>query len=369
MRVLHFILGKANKDRANGVNQVIAGLAKYSARRGAEVRVLGMAQQVKTQGEVIQRDGFAVTAFSRPCSAFFGELRATVDWADVTHLHGVFSPWNLRVARVCRELRRPYVVTLHDGLARERLRARGFLRKTLFHWLAQRRHLERAGAIHVLTEEEATEAQSWFRPHRLCCIPNGVDLDDYPSDSPAPRTPNRGLVVGYIGRLSPEKNVEALCRAVAALQATEAVRVVLAGPASHYLRRLLNQFGAHGTSWVGPKYGPEKTEFLRSLDLFVQPSLCDVFSIAAMEVLAVGVPLLITRTAKASYFFDRGAFFMCEPTPYGIERGLRIAATRRAEWPAFSARGRKLVEEELNWSAAAKALLGAYEAVLHEGQR
>ena len=40
-RVLHFILGKANKDRANGVNQVIAGLAKYTARSGGDVRVIG----------------------------------------------------------------------------------------------------------------------------------------------------------------------------------------------------------------------------------------------------------------------------------------------------------------------------------------
>ena len=39
MRILHFILGKADKNRPNGVNQVIAGLAKYLVKEGVDLNV------------------------------------------------------------------------------------------------------------------------------------------------------------------------------------------------------------------------------------------------------------------------------------------------------------------------------------------
>jgi glycosyltransferase involved in cell wall biosynthesis len=364
MRVLHFILGKANKDRPNGVNQVIAGLAKYSSRLGAHVRVLGMAQSVEKQGEVIEREEFEVTAYSRPYGEFFRTLYASVKWADIVHLHGVFSPWNEVVGRLSGHLGRPYVVTLHNGLASKLMRKSRF-RKRLFHSLTQRRLLERAACIHVLTEEEATDALTWFRPAHVCCIPNGVDLDDYPSREPHIRGMPGELVMGYIGRISAEKNLDTLCQAVASLRAHVECRLVLAGPDSHYARALVARYGVSGVSWIGPKYGAEKVKFIRSLDLFVHPSLCDVFSIAAMEVLAIGVPLLITRTANAAYFFDRKAFFMCEPTQFGLTRGLETAVARREEWPAYSARGRELVEDRFNWLAAARSLLPEYEAVLN----
>lgn len=99
MKVLHFILGKANKDRANGVNQVIAGLAKYTARYGVDVRVIGKAGSVKKEGELIQRDGFTIQAFSQLGLQLSKAVDEAIVWADVVHLHGVFSPWNLWVAK------------------------------------------------------------------------------------------------------------------------------------------------------------------------------------------------------------------------------------------------------------------------------
>ena len=62
-RVLHVILGKADKNRANGVNQVITGLAKYTARNDSAVFVLGKAETAAHEGQVIKRDGFAVTVY------------------------------------------------------------------------------------------------------------------------------------------------------------------------------------------------------------------------------------------------------------------------------------------------------------------
>ena len=116
--------------------------------------------------------------------------------------------------------------------------------------------------------------------------------------------------------------------------------------------------------WVGPQYGEDKVAFIKSLDLFVHPSEADVFSIAAMEVLAVGTPLLITRTSKAAYFYNRNAFFMCEPSQFGIYRGINTAIEKRHEWNVITQRGHELVSDTFNWNSASLALIKGYNEIL-----
>ncbi|NCC04910.1 MAG: glycosyltransferase [Proteobacteria bacterium] len=360
MKVLHFILGKASKDRPNGVNQVIAGLAKYSTRHGAQVRVIGKAQTVEREGQRITRDGFEVEAYSCWRGPLVKALVEAIEWADLVHLHGVYAPWNLWVSRLCRRAGRPFVITLHDGLSPERALVKGRIKKRVFHELFQKSYLQKAAAVHVLTEEEGTDLWACARPRRVFCIPNGVDLEDFPQFERRSIGDKANLVLGYLGRLSPEKNLDAFCRAFAAVNTDGCFRLQLAGPDSDYARALVRQFGAQGVEWVGPRYGEAKTAFIRSLDLFIMPSLSEGFSIAAIEVLALGTPLLITRTAKACYFYNSQAFFMCEPTTFGLERGLRMAVDRRNDWPVMATRGRTLIEDRLNWSVVARDMLSAY---------
>lgn len=364
MKVFHFILGKANRDRANGVNQVIAGLSKYSACLGAEVRVIGKAETATYEGEVIERDGFSVEIYSRWSYRLRSALIESIRWADVVHLHGVYSPWNLFVAWLCQKAGTPYVVTLHDGLAAEREGARSRYKKKIFHMLLQKRYLEAAAAVHVITQEEATDLYAMAQPKYVFCVPNGVDLEDYPPYIARHAVVPNELSIGYLGRLSSEKNLVALCEAFTKINAQGNHRLKIAGPETEFGRDLFKRYAGKGIEWVGAKFGDEKTTFIKSLDLFVHPSLCDVFSIAGMEVMALGTPLLITRTSKACYFYDSGGFFMCEPTEFGLEQGLLTALAARDKWPAMTVKARDLIECQLNWHSAAKDMLAAYERVL-----
>jgi glycosyltransferase involved in cell wall biosynthesis len=362
MKVLHFILGKAAKERANGVNQVVAGLSKYSARLGADVRVIGKTHSVLANGERIPRDGFAAEVYPQWGVPLRNALTEGIRWADVVHLHGGFSPWNILVGRMCDQHGRPYLVTLHNVLSPELGRARGRIKKAIFHSLLQRRHLERAAALHVLTDEEATDVFSAVRPRSIFCVPNGVDLDDYTDAAELTRSRST-LNMGYLGRLSPEKNLDALCHAFARVNADGQGRLRLAGPSSNYGASLKERYGARGIELTGPVYGAEKDAFIRSVDLLVLPSLSEGFPVVAVEALALRTPLLVTRTSKLSHFFDRQAFFMCEPTDFGLERGLRKAIAERDEWVRMAKNGRRLVDEQLNWASVAAKVLKAYDEI------
>ena len=361
MKVLHFILGKANKDRANGVNQMIAGLAKYSVRQGAEVRVIGKAESVEYQGEIIVRDGFAVEAYSGWGKPLRTSLERDIKWADIVHLHGVYSTWNLLVARMCRKANRPYLITLHNGLSPESARVSGRLKKKVFHALLQRRHLESAGGIHVLTEEETTDLYAVAQPRNVFCIPNGIDLEDYPLLEKRSFTTTSSVTIGYLGRLSAEKNIDALCEAFVNVNTGGRMQLKLAGPPSDYGNSIKKRYSKDRVELVGPVYGTDKDQFIRDLDLFVIPSLSEGFSIAVAESLALRTPLLVSRTSKMAHLYDQRAFFMCEPTKFGLEQGLRLALSRCGEWESMADNGRRLIEERLNWCAVATEMLKAYD--------
>lgn len=369
MKVFHFILGKANKDRANGVNQVVAGLAKYSARAGIDVRVIGKANSAAHEGEVIARDGFDVVVFSRWSAELRKAMRDAVDWADVVHLHGTYAPHNIWVGWLCDTAGKPYIVTPHAGLSPERKALRGRVRKTLFHALVQARHLDRAALLHALTEEESTDILAVTKPRRVAVVPNGVDLEDFPSPSArASAVEGRPIRIGYVGRLAREKNLPALCEAFAAVNNDGRLELLLAGPPSPEGDLIAQTWPGVGIKLIGARFGSQKLAFFEEIDLMVLPSLSEGFPISAAETLASGVPMVITRPANLTYFADSDAFVLCEPTAFGLERGLRRALARRSEWPDMARRGRALIETRLNWQAVAAEMADVYRSVA-QGRR
>ena len=365
MKIFHFIIGKANKNRSNGVNQVIAGLCKYSSLNGQSIRVIGLASNAVTEGEIVQRDGFQVEVYSKWSLKLFKALVYHLKWCDILHLHGVYNWRNIAIGKLAKRYLTPFVITAHDGFAPGRSK----FRKKLFDYLVQKKFMETALAIHILAQEEATEILRVCNPNAFIFTPNGIDLDDFPIGRPTgqPDLPTRDphtLVIGYLGRISQEKNLVSLVEALSNFVTDDAFILKLAGPKSAYLDNILALDDCLNIEWVGPKYGPDKVEFISSLDLFVHPSKADVFSIAAMECLAIGTPLIITRDSKASYFYNSGGFFMCESTSYGINHAINEAVDRRDEWVNISKNGQSLILNTFNWNTASLSLIKGYESAL-----
>lgn len=134
---------------------------------------------------------------------------------------------------------------------------------------------------------------------RVKVIPNGIDINRcYPLYKRSHIRRNWGcknsdIVVGYIGRLDPRKNCVALARAVATLN--DSVGVIY-GTRTNFAEGVEASMRAIAGDRL--RFFPPVEDVgsvLGAIDVFIQPSYTEVFSLSLLEAWAAGVPVVATR--------------------------------------------------------------------------
>ena len=132
---------------------------------------------------------------------------------------------------------------------------------------------------------------------RLCY--NGIDTDQF---TPAPRAPLAGfneasIVAGVVSALRPEKDLPTLLRAFAAARRSQpALKLLIVGSGSQ--EAALHSLA--GELQITPycKFVPATADvstWLRSIDIFVLPSISEAFSNSLMEAMACGCAVVASR--------------------------------------------------------------------------
>jgi phosphatidylinositol alpha 1,6-mannosyltransferase len=141
-------------------------------------------------------------------------------------------------------------------------------------------------------------------------LPHGVDTQMY---APRRRKPHDGpFCIGYVGRLTPEKNVRLIAELERALIAAgkRDFRVFIVGEGSErdWLRKHL-RFG----ELTGVLRGGSLAEAFAKMDVFVFPSRTDTFGLVLLEALASGVPVVVSPETAARVGIVDGV------TGFGVE--------------------------------------------------
>ena len=136
---------------------------------------------------------------------------------------------------------------------------------------------------------------------RIDVIPTGVDLDRYRRGDGAGFRASMGIppeafVVGYVGRLGPEKNLGFLVAAVAAFLSDHGsgrFLVVGAGPSAEEIRRRFNRCGLTGrVHYAGILKGRKLADAYHAMDLFAFASRNETQGMVLTEAMAAGVPVV-----------------------------------------------------------------------------
>ena len=294
---------------------------------GSEIKTVSLANELGRQGLQV-----GVACLNEPLD-LADRLQADVRLWTLRR-RGKFSSRTVRRLRALAQQQRPaamlavnlypslYVLAATRGL-QEPPRTIGLVNTMMNGVAADWRHgLYRHVLSHLDWTVYGCELQraGWARgsarmAERSGVIYNGVQLDSGPSASDAGRLlrarlriPPEAFVVGSVGRLAPEKNQSVLIDAAAHLQrAHREVHVILVGEGASRaaLERRAKEHGvAQQVHFTGMLR--DIAPALALMDVFVLPSRHETFSNAALEAMAMRLPVILSRVGGAAEMLREG---------------------------------------------------------------
>jgi phosphatidylinositol alpha 1,6-mannosyltransferase len=169
--------------------------------------------------------------------------------------------------------------------------------------------------------------------------------------------PEGDLVVGYVGRLAPEKQVRRLVE-LADVPGTRLV-VVGDGPEREWLERRLP-----GTVFTGQLGGVELARAFASLDVFVHPGTRETFCQTVQEAQASGTAVVAAAAGGPLDLVDHGRTGLLFDTrdPRSLRRAVVAAVRDRGLRERVAAAARADVQGR-TWASLVDELVGHYCAV------
>ncbi len=294
------------KPHISGVTNVVALTKKHLESIGHKVYVFtfGSLDYVDDEENIIRSPGLPLldTGFHLNLS-YSRTARNLLQTMDIVHIHHPFISGSLAM-RFCRPRGIPIVFTNHT---RYDLYAQAYLpmlpgavsETALDAYLSSFCRscdlviAPSKGIQHVLAGYGIVD--------RVVVVPNGVDIQPYMDcDQPMDRDnfgyDKNDIVLVYVGRIGPEKNLPFLLRAYAGVaQAVEQAKLLIVGegPERENLEDRLNHMGLNKyVTFTGRIPYEQVPAFLAMADIFVTASASEVHPLSVIEALATGLPVL-----------------------------------------------------------------------------
>jgi glycosyltransferase involved in cell wall biosynthesis len=288
---------------------------------------------------------------------------------DIVHAHEVSSDVLTYLASKLH--RTATMTTLHGWIANSA--------KQRFLMAIDRRILPSFDRVLVVSEQIRDALRSQGVPtDKMQLLHNAIVLDRYRRtgergflDSLLGR-PLRPPVIASIGRLSPEKGHADLIDALA-IAAARGCRVsaVLAGdgPDRERLQQKIGALGLQESVYL-PGYVNEPQRLLEEADLAVLPSHTEGLPNAALEAMAMEVPLLATRVGGTPEVVTDGETgrLVSPRSPEALAGGIIDFLTDPGPWRQMARRAREAVEQRFNFATRTRHLEAIY-ADLAAGSR
>ncbi len=244
-----------------------------------------------------------------------------------------------------------------------------------FLWRGLTGAFRRADLVTTPSETGVSRLRSAGLENEMLAVSCGVDLDLFRPDPKVDRLSLRRhlgldedrLTLVYVGRLERDKRPDDLLRAIAhpsfegAGARPPQLIVVGRGRDAGRYRRLAAELGlAHRVAFTGRVRRQRLVEILNAADIFVMPSPAELQSIATLEAMAVGLPVLAAAAGALPELVRPGLngrlFRAADPSD--AARQLTALVDERERWPQMAEASRAIAARH-----ALPATVAAYEAI------
>jgi glycosyltransferase involved in cell wall biosynthesis len=386
MKILHVVPTYYPAVRYGGPIRSVHGLASALADQGHNVHVYttnadGEGVSAVRLDRPTQLDGVTVWYFATSMGrrlyrspGMRKALAVNIASFDLVHLHSVFLWPTLAAAQAARREGVPYVVSPRGMLVGDLIRRKSSLAKRSWIALFERRNIEKAAAVHLTSEIEASEFKALgFRCARSAVVANGIELPpsellDGNSGLSFANGAGRPFVL-FLGRLNWKKGIDRLIRAMA--QVRNADLLIAGNDEENYrpeLEALARRCGVFDrVRFLGAVHGDRKWALLSSAQLLALPSYSENFGNVILEAMAVGCPVIVTpEVGIASVVHEAGCGVVTrgDPENFGLE--IKRLLADRELCKTMGRAGRHVVETEYTWRGIAQQMLNLYGDVLNK---
>jgi glycosyltransferase involved in cell wall biosynthesis len=295
---------------------------------------------------------------------------------DLIHDHGIWLPCHQQVAKVCRKLEIPRIMSPRGMLEPWALNHRKW-KKRLAWWLYQRRDLHSVAGLHATAESEAKQLRRLGLKAPILVAANGVTIPDVlieesrnvEKHAPLVSRANMQRTALFLSRVHPKKGLPLLVEAwVKAQPDNWKMRVVGPDEDGHLakVKRLVEQAGLSVTwQFEDSLEGSAKWQAMAEADLFILPSYSENFGIVVAESLAAGTPVITTTGAPWKGLQERSCGWWVEPESDALTAALREATGMSVEdRKAMGERGREWVRQDFAWPGIAEKMERFYKELL-----
>jgi glycosyltransferase involved in cell wall biosynthesis len=400
MRVLHSSIGYPPPAGApcgpvnlGGVPKVMQTICAGLAARDHDVTVwctnrLDQRRKLSTRTVEAELDGVDVRYFNTHCLPFwpgtFGpsytpELDAAIDreldTVDLVHLHEFRSYMSFKLARAAQQRGIPYIVQPHGSTdLLSFYNSLGW--KRVYDRLFGLDILRNACAAIALQPDEAGKLHALGAARgNIQTIPNSID-PALRCKFPAPGAfrARHGIaaerrVVLFVGRLEKRKGADVLIRAHSMMTSPRPL-LVMCGPDDGILSQLRTLVRDLGTEpdvlFTGALTGEPLWAAYLDSDVFVLPSLFEIFGLVILEACLAGKPMIVSSTCQIAGLVRDRAALIADPTPDAFSQALTRLLSDH-ELRAELARGaHSLVESQLSVQVQIDRVEQLYGQIRHQ---
>ena len=297
------------------------------------------------------------------------EIRSLGEY-DIYHAQGIWQYPTYAIADVAKEKKKPYLITPRGMLYPQDIAKSNKFFKMLSLKIRLLRDLNQAACVHVTCEDERMHCRQLGVTSPIAIIPNPVEIKDY-----SYQKTDEVFRLGYLGRLSPRKNVEGLIYAFAELgeEAQHAELLIIGGGDEAYERFLkdeVERLGLKNVRFVGFLSGEEKDRAIASCSVLAMPSEFENLGNVILEGLVRGIPCIATHGAPWEELETHRCGWWVPYNQTAITDAVRKALhTSVEELLEMGKNGRKLMESAYSIEAVALKMKELYQWILEKGDK
>ncbi len=299
------------KPHISGITNYIELNKKYLEKAGHEVYIFtfGDEDYPDDESNVIRSPGLPLVDTGYYLSfRYTRKAKALLQTMDIVHVHHPFLSGRLAL-RYCRPLEIPIVFTNHtryDLYAQVYLPA---LPENISLSLLETYMPDFCAAVDMVISPSPGMANVLRKlkvEAPITIVPNGVEIQRFQQPAPPDMRQKLGftdkdILLIYVGRLAPEKNLPFLLQAflgVAETLQNAHLLLIGDGPSREELQTLLKKSPqSHQVHFFGRIDYDLLPQYLAASDLFVTASVSEVHPLSVIEAMAAGLPVLGIHSA------------------------------------------------------------------------